>query len=166
MLNLSITLVKALQQSKQGNLAVTTVDLLQVVDELSVGPEVPRDQRRVDVHSLSFAGVNNAVREIFIVDVGLEAFIAERSLDLVVQLKDVDVVQVVEVLTVEASKGNHAAAHEASAVSSPWFGVLLRVSADLQALERVVLDIDDEKIVEIVTESTSENVDLVVIDCT
>lgn len=166
LLNLSITLVKALQQSKQGNLAVTTVDLLQVVDELSVGPEVPRDQRRVDVHSLSFAGVNNAVREIFIVDVGLEAFIAERSLDLVVQLKDVDVVQVVEVLTVEASKGNHAAAHEASAVSSPWFGVLLRVSADLQALERVVLDIDDEKIVEIVTESTSENVDLVVIDCT
>lgn len=74
--------------------------------------------------------------------------------------------QVVEVLPVEASEGDHATAHEASAVSSSWLGVLLSVSADLHALEGVVLDIDDEEIVEVVAESTSEDVDLVVVDCT
>ena len=73
--------------------------------------------------------------------------------------------KVVEVLTVEASEGDHATAHEASTVSSPWLGVLLGVSADLQALQGVALNIDDEKIVEVVTESTSEDVDLVVVDC-
>lgn len=120
----------------------------------------------MDIDSLSFTSVDNSIREVFIVDVGLEALIAERSLDLVGQLKDVDVVQVVEVLTVEASEGDHATAHEASTVSSSWFWVLLRVSTDLQALQGVILNIDDEKIVEIVTESASKDVDLVVIDCT
>lgn len=166
LLNPSISLVKALQQSKQGNLAVVPVDLLKVVDELGVGGEVPSDQRRVNVDSLSFTGVNNAVREVLTVDVGLKALIAESSLDLVVQLKDIDVVQVVEVLAIETSEGDHATTHEASAVSSSWFWVFLGVSADLQALEGVVLNIDDKEIVEIVTESTSEDVDLVIVDCT
>lgn len=164
--NLSISLVKTLQQAKQRNLVVAPVDLFKVVDELGVGLEVPRDQRGMDIDSLSFTGVDNAIREVFIVDVGLEALITKCSLDLVGQLKDVDVVQVVEVLPVEASEGDHATSHEASAVSSSWLGVLLSVSADLHALEGVVLDIDDEEIVEIVTESTSEDVDLVVVDCT
>ena len=119
----------------------------------------------MDKDSFSFTSVDNSIREVFIVDVGLEDLIAERSLDLVGQLKDVDVVQVVEVLAVEASEGDHATAHEASTVSSPWLGVLLGVSADLQALQGVALNIDDEKIVEVVTESTSEDVDLVVVDC-
>ena len=120
----------------------------------------------MDVHSLSLAGVDNTVREVFVVDVGFKAFIAESSLDLVGQLKDVDVVQVIEVLTVEASEGDHATAHETSAVSSSWFGVFLRVSADFQTLEGVALDINYEQIVEVIAKPSSKNVDFVVIDCT
>lgn len=74
--------------------------------------------------------------------------------------------QVVEVLAVEASESDHAAAHEASAVSSPWLGVLLRVAADLQSLEGVVLNIDDEQIVEVVAEPPGKDVDLVVVNGT
>lgn len=59
--NLSISLVKTLQQAKQRNLVVAPVDLFKVVDELGVGLEVPRDQRRMDIGSLSFTSVDNAI---------------------------------------------------------------------------------------------------------
>lgn len=74
--------------------------------------------------------------------------------------------QIVEVLSVEASEGDHAATHETSTVSSSWFWMVLRVSADFQTLKGVVLHVDDEKIVEVVTEPSCEDVDLVIIDCT
>lgn len=101
-----------------------------------------------------------------VVYVGLEAFITDCCLDLVGEFKDVDVVQIVEVLSVEASEGDHTTAHKASAVSSSWLGVVLRVSADFESLEGVALHIDDEKIVEIVTEPSCKDVNLVVVDST
>lgn len=61
LLDLAVSLVEALKQSEEGNFAVTSVDFLQVVDELGVGLEVPRNQRRVDVNSLSLTGVDNPV---------------------------------------------------------------------------------------------------------
>ena len=61
LLDLAVSLVEALQQSEEGNFAIIPVDFLQVVDELGVGLEVPRNQRRVDVNSLSLTGVDNPV---------------------------------------------------------------------------------------------------------
>ena len=61
LLDLAVSLVEALQQSEEGNFAVIPVDFLQVVDELGVGLEIPRDERRMDVDSLSLTGVDNPV---------------------------------------------------------------------------------------------------------
>ena len=61
LLDFAVSLVQALKQSEEGNFAVIPVDFLQVVDELGVGLEVPRDERRVNVNSLSLTGVDNPV---------------------------------------------------------------------------------------------------------
>ena len=89
-----------------------------------------------------------------------------QGLCFIAKLEYIDVVEIVEILSIESSKGDHTAPHEASAMSSPRLRMVLSIPTDFQALEGVTLDIYDKQIVKIVAESPCEHIDFIIIDCT
>ena len=74
--------------------------------------------------------------------------------------------QIIEVLSVETSEGYHATSYKACAVSPSRFGVFLRISFDFQGLDGIVEHVDDQKIVKIIAEATSEDINFIIIHCT
>lgn len=117
----------------------------------------------MDGYDFSLPGGQSAVGQEGRIHVTSECFLLLLLLG--DEFEDVDVVQVVEVLSVKPSKGNHAAAYEARTMSSSRLRVFVRVASQLQTLEAVVLDVDHKQIVEVVTESACEDVDFAIVDC-
>ncbi len=118
----------------------------------------------MDVDGLIITSINVPIRKFFLVDVALEVLLEGEGFDTVVEFEDVDVVQVVEVLPIEPSEGNHTTAYEPSAVSASRFWMVLCVSTYLHSLESVCINVDDQKIIEIVAKPACENVNLVVVN--
>lgn len=75
---------------------------------------------------------------------------------------NIDVVEVVEILSVESSEDEHAAAEETSTMSSSWFGSL---PGDFQAGDCVSLWVQHEDIAEIIAEPASVDVDFMLVYC-
>lgn len=128
----AVSLVEALHEGDQLLLCVAAVDILEVVDKISVGFEVTGDECGVDADWFALAAIDCAVSKLLAVDIVLEVLL--KGFHLVGELEDVDVVEVVEVFAVEAAKGDHATTHKASAVSSPRFRQVLAAVSDFHAL--------------------------------
>ena len=70
--------------------------------------------------------------------------------------------EIVEILSVEATEDEHATAQETSAVPSPSLG---DVSSYLSSGDLILLRVKDENIIEIITESTPEDINFILINC-
>ena len=75
---------------------------------------------------------------------------------------NIDVVEIVEILSIESSEDEHAAAEETSTMSSSWFGSL---PGDFQAGDCVSLWVQHEDIAEIIAEPASVDVDFILVYC-
>ena len=77
---------------------------------------------------------------------------------LIAQLKDVDVVKVIKVFSIETSKDNHTASHETSTVSSSRFWMFEWTSSHFQSFECIARNINHKDIVKIVTKSSCKDI--------
>jgi hypothetical protein len=161
LLELAVALVQSFHQFHQFLLRVDAVDIFEVVDEVGVGLEVAGDEGGVNTDGLSLAAVDDSIGKVFAVHVVFEVLL--KGLHLIGEFEHIDVVQVVKILSVEPTEGNHAAAHKSSAMPSSGFGKILTVTSDFNSLESVALNIDHQQIVEIVAEPPREDVDLIVV---
>jgi hypothetical protein len=95
---------------------------------------------------------------------GLYIFLSDSVVDekLSLCLSDIDIVEIVEILSVESTEDEHATAQETCTVPSPSLG---DVSSYLSSGDLILLRVKDENIIEIITESTPEDINFILVYC-
>lgn len=162
----SIRLVKSFNEGGKSDHIIAVVDILEVAEEISIGLEMAGNERRVHFYPFSVRTEEHPIVKLVLPQRVLEDLLAACSLDFVVKLEDVDVVQIVKILSIEPSKGDHTATDKTSGVPSTRFRMIQDISSYFKTLERVISHVDYEQIVEIIAKPTRENVDFIIIDHT
>jgi hypothetical protein len=84
-------------------------------------------------------------------------FLIIRFLPSVGKLKEVDITEVIEILSIEPSKDQQAASDEISTVPSSGFG---KFAMDFHAFEGLSFWVEDEDVLQVAAEPAAEDIDL------
>lgn len=118
----------------------------------------------MDRHLISFISSDDMISKLRFTHVFGQSLILV-NISSSIQLEYIDVMQVIEVLSVESTKNDHATSYKSSTVSAPWFGMISNHTSNFQAFKRVVNHIDHQNIVKVTTESSGKDVYFSIKDC-
>lgn len=166
-LKLAKAFVKTLEQVQKSLAFVTSVNIIEVISKLCVGLEISSNQWRMDFDAFAIFGVYVSICEFGLIEIAFKSLLVVMSLHcLVAKLKDVYVMQIIEVLSIETAESNHATTNESSTMPPAWLRMLRRSSSDLNVFKRIILDINDQQIVKIITKSTCKDINFIIVNNT
>jgi hypothetical protein len=138
----SIRFVESFNEGGKSDLIIVVVDIFEVVEEIGIGLEMAGNERRVYFYSISFRAEEHPIVKLVLAQRVLEDLLAARSLDFVVKLEDVDIVQIVKILSIEPSKGDHTATDKSGGMPSTRFRMIQHISSYFKTLQRVISHVD------------------------
>lgn len=90
------------------------VDLLEIIEEISICFEMTSNESRVDFNSISFRAEYYPIVKLIFTERVFEYLLAVCSLDFAIELENIDVVQIVKILSIKPSEGDHTTSNESS----------------------------------------------------
>lgn len=131
-LNFTVTFVQSLQKNNQILSWIVPVNSLQVFLTLLWLWEITSNQSFVDRHLISFISSDDMISKLRFTHV-IDQSLILVNISFSIQLEYIDVMQVIEVLSVESTKNDHATTYKSSTVSAPWFGMISNYTSNFQA---------------------------------
>lgn len=123
------------------------VDIFEVAEEIGIGLEMAGNEGRVYFYPFSLRTEEHPIVKLVLAQRVLEDLLVARSLDFVVKLEDVDIVQIVKILSIEPSKGDHTATDKSCGMPSTRFRMIQNISSYFKTLQRIIAHINYEQIV-------------------